>query len=91
MAVPLLACPSRGGLMELLNAMHARPVASPSGSVDVVVLQDDVPLQGSAPFQPTTLVDAGAPVEPIHDPVEAPQHVDSYEGFSTPKKVNIGE
>jgi hypothetical protein len=67
--------------------MHPRPVADPSGSVDVVVVQDDVPLQGSAPFQPTTLVDTSAPMQPVHDPVEAPQHVDSCEGFSTPKKV----
>jgi hypothetical protein len=75
--------------MELLNAMHAQPVAGPSGCADIVAVQDDVPLQGSAPFQPTALVDASEPVQPVHDPVEALQHVDSCEGFNTPKKIPI--
>jgi hypothetical protein len=75
--------------MELLNAIHVRPIASPSGSTDVVAVQDDVPLQGSAPFQPTGHVEAGAPMQHVHNPVEASHHVDSCEGFSTPKKIPI--
>jgi hypothetical protein len=75
--------------MELLNAMHARLIAGPSGSANVVAVQDDVPLQGYVPFEPTTRVKAGGLVQTAHYPVEASYHVDSCEGFSTPKKVPI--
>jgi hypothetical protein len=75
--------------MELLNAMHVRPIAGPSGSANIVAVQDDVPLQGYVPFEPTTRVEAGGPEQTVHDPVEASHHVDSCEGFSTPKKVPI--
>jgi hypothetical protein len=76
------ACPIRGGLMELLNAIDARRV-DPTSSVDAMDL---------APFQLTALVEVGAFVEPnrsVHGIAGAPCHADSCEGFSTPKKDPI--
>jgi hypothetical protein len=89
MALSPPACPSHGGLMELLNTMDARRKSDPTGIGDVVAGKDNVPLHGLAPFQPTTVVEAGAPVQPdapVHGIVEAPHHVDSCEKSSTPKK-----
>jgi hypothetical protein len=60
MTAPPPACPSHGGLMELLNAMDVRREADPTGIGDVVAGKEDVPLQGLAPFEPTTVVEAGA-------------------------------
>jgi hypothetical protein len=86
------ACPRHGGLMELLNTMDARREAGPTSNGDIVAGKDDVPLQGLAPFQPTAVVEAGAPVQPdvpIQDVVEAPHHVDSCDEFSTTKNDPI--
>jgi hypothetical protein len=65
-------------------------MADSNGSADVVAVQDDVRLQGMAPFEPTAGVEAEVPMEadlPVHVTVEAPQRVDCFEGFSTPKKI----
>jgi hypothetical protein len=91
MAAP--TCPSRGGLMDLLNAMAARRVTGPSGcSPEDVAVPGDVIIQGHGPFEPTVLGEDGAPMQidlPVHDLVEAPHHADSYEGLNTPKKDPI--
>jgi hypothetical protein len=76
--------------MELLNAMDVRREADPTGIGDVVAGKEDVPLQGLAPFEPTTVVEAGAHVQPnVPDVVEALHHVDSCEKSNTPKKDSI--
>jgi hypothetical protein len=80
MAAPPSACPGHGGLMDLLNAMDARRVAGPGGSMDDIAAQDDVSLQAPVPTTaPMPLVDS---CEEFNTPKKDPANSTSVRIFS---------
>jgi hypothetical protein len=80
MATSPSACPGHGGLMDLLNAMDARRVAGPGGSVDDIAAQDDVSLQAPDPTAaPMTIADS---CEEFNTPKKDPIGSTSVSNFS---------